>query len=47
MNYSLAMSFELTETGTWVVKADWLEEPVEAPSYQEAYWKAVALRKPG
>lgn len=44
MVYSLAMSFERNEDGTWTVAAEWLPEPVTAPSYAEAYWEALARR---
>ncbi len=43
-NYSLAMSFEQKPCGTWTVCADWLDAPIEAASYQEAYWEALRLR---
>jgi hypothetical protein len=45
VNYSLAMSFDRKPCGTWTVAAEWLPEPVEAETYQEAYWLAIAALK--
>lgn len=30
--------------GVWVVDAPWLESPVLAPTFEEAYWQALKLR---
>lgn len=43
VTYSLAMDVVFVD-GVWWVDAGWLEEPVSAPSWAEAYWKAIAAR---
>lgn len=40
---SLAMTFELVD-GEVEVCADWLEEPVRAATFFDAYWLAVRAR---
>jgi hypothetical protein len=50
--YSLAMDVEVvekTETAPerWLVVVPWLNEPVEAGSFEAAYWKAMRMRTGG
>lgn len=41
---SLSMEFEHRDDGTWVALAEWLDEPVEAESFESAYWEALRRR---
>jgi hypothetical protein len=41
------MDFERTASGRWIVDADWLDEPVAAPTPEEAYWEAKARHSRG
>jgi hypothetical protein len=38
--YSLQMLVEKLADGSFVVHAPWLEEPLEGPSFEAAYWAA-------
>jgi hypothetical protein len=38
------MRAEREDDGTWTVDAPWLEQPVRAATWEEAYWMAVKAR---
>ena len=44
MVLSLAMVFDVTPEKTVTVLAPWLSEPIEASTFEEAYWAALAAR---
>jgi hypothetical protein len=38
------MVFSENDSGTVEVLAPWMDEPIQAKSFEEAYWAALALR---
>lgn len=46
VTFSLEMDVEFID-GSWIIAAPWLDSPVQAPTFEIAYWLALKKRSNG